>query len=85
MKGFRVNSTGGNMKNIQIIKTVHNESFWNFTVVKPANMFIYFINFDFIAFSTNFVSASASSGWGDSINSTRSGFTLTNSSIISQP
>lgn len=86
LRGLNLNSTGGNMKNFQLIKTIHNDTFWNLTVVKPANILVNFIDFDLIAVSTNFIgSTTRTMQWIGSINSTRSGYTLTNTSIFSQP
>lgn len=84
LRGLSLNSTGGNMKNLQVLKNMHNDTYWNITIVKPANILIYFIEFDLIAMSTNFVeNGTKTMQWIGSINSTSSGYTLTNTSIIS--
>lgn len=86
LRGMKLNSTGGNVKNIQLIKTMHNDTYWNITVVKPENIVISFLEFDLIAVSTNFVGTYTQfMYWLGSINSTSSGYTLTNTSILTQP
>lgn len=86
LRGMSLNSTGGNMKNMQLIKTIQNETFWNLTVVKPANILVNYLEFDLIAVSTNFVeNYTRTMQWIGSINSTRSGYTITNTSILGQP
>lgn len=83
---MKLNSTGGNVKNIQLIKTMHNDTYWNITVVKPENIVISFLEFDLVAVSTNFVGTYTQvMYWLGSINSTSSGYTLTNTSILTQP
>lgn len=84
LRGISINSTAGNVKNIQHLRSIINQTYWNFTFIKPANTLISFVEFDMIAMSTNFIHNSPLMIlWGGSVNSTRSGFSFTNSSIVS--
>lgn len=86
MRALKINSTGGNMKNLQMIRSVKNSTFWNITIIKPPNILIYTLEFDLISWSDSYVSPYPRTiQWGGIINSTNTGYTLINSSILAAP
>jgi hypothetical protein len=86
LRGISINSWGGNVKNIQILKNVYNSTYWNFTIVKPPRMYIDFIQLTLVAYSSNHMDVSPfTMQWGGSINSTRLGMSDYNGTSVQPP